>query len=630
MGGRAAPIRHTRKPVGVPVTLTPKGDWHFLFCKTTPTPYNQLSLASHHFTSPIIISPLSLEKNMPAPTHPHQDWQQTIFLRYGQTILDRCRDYYAQLAALPRATRRKLKTATGMGLTALALALALAGSPTPAHAATITVGTDCKLWQAIQSANRDSSAAGSSCTAGSGADTIVLAGNTYIYTSTNGTNAALRDITTLITIEANGATIARDSGADSDFRILTVANTGNLTLNNATITGGVAGAFPHNLGGGIVNGGTVTLNNSTVSGNSAQFGGGVDNSGMLTLNNSTVSGNSADERGGGIDNSGGLMLNNSTVSDNWAIYGGGIDNNLGTATLSNSTVSGNSARSGGGIDNSGGLTLNNSTVSDNSAIDDGGGIDNSGTATLSLSNSTVSRNWARFGGGILNSGTATLSLSNSTVSDNSARSGGGILNVGGLTLNNSTVSFNLATYGGGVYNSGTTTLVRTIISGNNTDFYSGAEVSNYYGTVNSDGHNIIGYGGSARSVGFTPGGTDVVPGGTLTTVLNFTLADNGGPTLTHALVSGSPAINIIPLDGVVCIFDTSTDQRGAVRGSGVNRGEGACDAGAFEFNSIEIPTAVTDLQASQTSEPAPTGMVASVLAAMMLALGTTWAAVRRP
>ncbi|MCA9981667.1 MAG: hypothetical protein KDD89_12560, partial [Anaerolineales bacterium] len=108
-----------------------------------------------------------MTQTLPPPTNRHA-WQQSILLQYGQRILQRVIALREQLAALPRPTRRKLKTATGMGLTslALALALALAGSPTPAHAATINVdGTTCTLADAITSANSDTATGG--CTAGS-------------------------------------------------------------------------------------------------------------------------------------------------------------------------------------------------------------------------------------------------------------------------------------------------------------------------------------------------------------------------------------------------------------------------------------------------------------------------------
>ena len=129
-----------------------------------------------------------------------------------------------------------------------------------------------------------------------------------------------------------------------------IRNSGNLTLNNSTVTGNVSSE----TGGGIYGGGAITLNNSTVSGNSARMGGGIDSYGALILNNSTVSGNTATydtARGGGIQVSQGTAtLNSSTVSDNTSAYGGGGIYNLGyTVVLRNSILAGNASAQPGTI-----------------------------------------------------------------------------------------------------------------------------------------------------------------------------------------------------------------------------------------------------------------------------------------
>ncbi|MBK8434253.1 MAG: hypothetical protein IPL28_24515 [Chloroflexi bacterium] len=268
-------------------------------------------------------------------------------------------------------------------------------------------------------------------------------------------------------------------------------------------------------------------------------------------------------------------------------------------TLNNATITGGNGASGGGILNYNTLTLNNSTVSGNTA--------------------------SGFGGGIYNYG-GTLTLNNSTVSGNMANHGGGISNYGTLTLNNSTVSGNTGnSNGGGIHNfAGTTTLNRSMVSGNTSPL--GAEIRRSSGTITAADHNVFGHSGQTNAQAFsnfTPGATDITAtsDGTtptvLASILNPTLANNGGSTLTHALVTGSPAIDIVPLDGSVCILDTSTDQRGGVRGSGANRGDGACDAGAYEFNSNQIPSAVTDLLTQTTSQPPTTilALLATLLAA---------------
>jgi len=408
-----------------------------------------------------------------------------------------------------------------------AIALLLALGQAPALAATISVdGTTCTLVDAITSANTNAAAGG--CPAGNGADTIVLpTGSTQLLTvvdnsTLGGGPTGLPVISSTITLQGRNSTVRRESNAP-EFRILAVASSGNLTLHSTTVSGG-SSAYPHG-GNGIYNRGTLTLTHSRVSGNSGT-GSGVFNSGTLTLTHSTVSGNGV------------------------VGYGGRGMSNTGTATLTHSTVSGNF---GGGVSNSGTLTLTHSTVSGNRSEGDGG-IHNSGT--LTLTNSTVSGNRAYACGPC--SGT------------------GGIANVGTATLSNSTVSGNSGLYGGGVNNSssGTLTLARTLISGNSISGYFGygpSEVENF-GTIVANNHNLFGHDGDAGVTGFSPGSTDIVPNAPLSAILK-PLADNGGPTKTHALPVGSPAIGQSPANSGC----KPTDQRGVTRPQGA-----ACDIGAFE------------------------------------------------
>ena len=492
-----------------------------------------------------------------------------------------------------RSYRRLAQEAAALVLAA-GLLLTPAGSPL--HAAAITVdGTTCTLAEAITSANADN-AGGNGCVDGSGADTITLQDNVTLSAADNGYNG-LPIISSVITIEGAGFTISR--GGAPNFRLLEVSSSGNLTLNNATLSGGSVGDYN---GGGIYNAGTLTVNNSTLSGNSA----------------------GADYGGGGIynSNSGTLTVNNSTLSGNSAGAGGGIrSRDYGMLTVNNSTLSGNSAAyGGGGIFNEGTLTVNNSTLSDNSATNDaGGGIWNSGT--LAVNNSTLSGNSTtnNHGGGIYNGG-GTLTVNNSTLSGNStAYDGGGIYNSGTLAVNNSTLSVNSATNnGGGIFNNGTLTVKHSLVSGN-TAVSSGNEIHHSGGTVTANDFNLFGHNGETNAQafsGFTPSsppvGSDInaTQNGTnvaLGSILNTTLFDNGGPTMTHALVSGGPAIDVIPSGSrmaarsgdavaaspVLCTpgitAGSSYDQRGVWRAN--TGGTHICDIGAFEFGIT--PTAVT-------------------------------------
>ena len=227
-----------------------------------------------------------------------------------------------------------------------------------------------------------------------------------------------------------------------------------------------------------------------------------------------------------------LSIVNSTINSNTANYdsGGGIFNNgyNGPAPLSMSasTVSGNSAPSGGGIENYGGEY---------------------GSARLTVSNCTVSANSAGYDGGGIENGDGTLTISESTLSGNSALSGGGIETGGGTVLIvNSTLSTNSSVNDCGIVNNGTALKIGSTILNANA---SGGNISNYYGTVTSLGYNLSSDdgGGVLTSTGDQIN-TDPMLG---------PLQDNGGPTFTHALLCGSPAI-----DKGTNFTGAATDQRG--------------------------------------------------------------------
>jgi hypothetical protein len=282
-----------------------------------------------------------------------------------------------------------------------------------------------------------------------------------------------------------------------------------------------------------------------------------------------------------------VSISGLTVRNGRAGDGAGIYNNHSTVTVNNSTISGNSTAtdgSGGGIYNDGRnrgsatVTVNNSTISGNSASV-GGGIDNDGTnrggATVTVNNCTISGNSTDFhggGGGICNE-SATVTVNNSTISGNSAGLGGGIDNDGSqgsatLTANNSTISGNSARFGGGIRNDGrrgSAILTGTILN-------AGASGGNIFnsngGTVTSHGYNLS----SDTGGGYLTGIGDRIN----TDPRLGRLANNGGPTFTHALLSDSPAIgagdpNFIP--------PPEYDQRGPGFPRVMN---GRIDIGSFE------------------------------------------------
>jgi len=219
---------------------------------------------------------------------------------------------------------------------------------------------------------------------------------------------------------------------------------------------------------------------------------------------------------------------------------------------------------GGGITNFGHLTLTNVTISGNNSVGQvGGGIFNK--SVLTIVGSTITGNAAGTGGGIANVGTATIV--NSTISGDSAVGFGGIATPGALTLINSTVSGNIAEpfSGGGIgeiYSQAT--LINTIVANN-------PRGGNCQGTITTDGgYNIE----DGTTCGFTAATSHSNTDPQLDPV---GLVSNGGPTSTIALLSGSPAIDLIPQGTNGCGTTITTDQRGVARPHG-----GGCDVGAYE------------------------------------------------
>ena len=240
-----------------------------------------------------------------------------------------------------------------------------------------------------------------------------------------------------------------------------------------------------------------------------------------------------------------VVMSGMTIRNGWAAYGGGVFNVFGDLTMINCTVADNGgATYGGGIGNYGTLKMIDCTVGpNNTATDEGGGIINEG-GDVTLTNCTISGNTVSGsgvgigGGGIYNKG-GTVTLTNCTVSDNHADNG----------------------QGGGIYIDGGRVELKCTIVYDNTAGVSGDDVSNY-GTYSAH-DSIVG-----------------PPYGYLDPLLGL-LKNNGGPTNTHALLYGSPAI-----DGCIHNCNVDTDQRGLPRPiDGNYDGIPYCDVGAYEKQS---------------------------------------------
>jgi len=337
-------------------------------------------------------------------------------------------------------------------------------------------------------------------------------------------------------------------------------------------------------GGGLLSGGKMVISGCTISGNTSQGGrgGGIrQGAGSLTLTNSTISGNHAEQsQGGGVCIVGATALSTvqgSTITGNVAGAGGGVWSEDNSLVVDQSVVSGNTAltASGGGLAQTGAsVTLNKCSVRDNQSDEGGGGgVYIAGTTSDPvIQNSTISRNLSNIGGGLeLYNLASPLTIRNCTISGNTAREdGGGIFFFSPFTLQNSTVAFNRAgltgpARGGGLRGQGATaTLQSTIVSNNNAPT-AGPDWSGDFDIE----FCLIGNPLGATSSELTPGSDlfNVDP-------LLAPLANNGGPTQTHALKEGSPAINHGSNPAGL-----PTDQRGAPFARQLGS---AVDIGAYE------------------------------------------------
>ena len=566
-----------------------------------------------------------------SPSQPREEmppWLASLVLKRGGDALTRFAVHYQRLASMPRAWRQRLRRKLAVSLSSAALIMTLAGplsAPPPVVAApdaTIVVvngevadvtNGQCGLIEAI--INARTAKAGQlrpDCAAGnlSGPDTVSLPANglfvlTQAHNNQFGYNG-LPVITSAVTIEGHDATIRRsDVSGTPRFRILAVDANGALTLRDTTISNGrtTDGADIH--GGGIFALGQLTLDGAIISGNSAGngqgYGGGVYAGGPTTITNSEIVYNRTTGWGDGYGPGGGLFIG-------------------GQATITGSLISGNEAHGGywsdgGGIAVRGQATIVDSIITANLSGGSegggaGGGVWVGGQATIS--GTTIANNvvetfyeysygggitpWSGFGGGLGNSGTTLLT--NTTISDNTADVGGGLANFfdGDLTVTHSTVTGNdnRGVFSGRKYgqdNCSTTNVRGSIVSGNNGGqiFFEptpGGENDCDAGDAavfNLNAFNVLGQGGNAGLTGLTPGATDIVPAGGLASILS-PLADNGGPTLTHALPAGSPALDLAPNASCTAAPVNGVDQRGEPRNQ--NGAGGAtnheCDAGAFE------------------------------------------------
>jgi CSLREA domain-containing protein len=393
---------------------------------------------------------------------------------------------------------------------------------------------DCTLRAAIQQANADAPGAG---------DEIDFGVPGMITLGT-----ALPNLTNsmFITGTTSKNTISRGDGAP-EFRIFTVTDGAAVELENLIVQGGVVSSGTYPCGGGIdvVSPATLHLTGSTVRLNSALSGGGICADGPTTITGSLVGFNFATAGlGGGIFGTSTVNATDSIIRNNQGGDGGGVFN-AGTFSAQRVTIFNNASN---------GTSL--------STAHGGGGVLNYFGGTASIVDSTVANNTANgaLGGGILSAQTATLKLVNATVAGNAAATGGGVDDIA----------------------TATDTFLNTLIAHNTVTVASPDLTS----ASTSSGNNLIGDGTGA--LGFVNGtkgdkvgtGTNPIDAKLETDTLDRVVVDdNGGPTPTVALRTGSPAINAGSDAVLGAPYNLATDQRGP----GFARKQGThVDIGAYE------------------------------------------------
>lgn len=384
----------------------------------------------------------------------------------------------------------------------------------------------CTLREAITAANSNTA---SGATAGECIAGSSSEPDTINLTGVTGTitlGSALPDITSDMSLNGPGASQLTISGNNS-FRVFKVSIWGPALINFSGLT--IANGRIQDVGGGIYNerSADVNVTGTVLTNNFAVLGGGIANSSTGTF-----------------------TITSSTLNNNQAHTGAACSNGLGILTIINSTLFSNVAGAQGGLG--------------------GGGAIVTGSNALNIINSTLHNNTGLGqGGGILNLGIGSnINITNSTITQNFSLSGGG----GGI--NNQA---------GGIIK-----VLNTIIADNNTNpLQAGPDL---VGAFVSLGHNLLT--NNADNTGFTNGVNGDLVGSSSARIIPRLglLQNNGGPTMTRALLPGSPAIdagdNCVVLasgSGGCLATPLTTDQRGVTR-----QVNGTVDMGAYESRGFTL------------------------------------------
>ena len=395
-----------------------------------------------------------------------------------------------------------------------------------------------------------------------------------------------------LTLDGSGRGVTISGGGA--VRVFYVSTNIGLTLINLTIANGLG----TNGGGGVYNAsGTLSATNCTFLGNGASpslypftgepgFGGAIYNAGVFNASGCTFSQNWAtgghgsiglrgDEyrvpasggpggsaAGGALCNAGVMVIDRSTFAGNSATGGqggqggDGIDVYVLWAASQRGGNGGNGGDgNGGAIFNSGSASVVNSTVAENRGTGGSGGVGGWGGTLYQPGHADdfLSGNGGNGGSGFgaICDVSRLLRLTNCTIAANSANSGSGGRGGYGTRPGQNGTNGSAA---GGIKSSGSS-LINTILAGGG---------GNCSGTLADLGHNLSSDGTCSFTGTGSMNNTDPKIG---------PLANNGGPTLTIALLPGSPAI-----DAADPASAPATDQRGIARPVGP-----ASDIGAFEY-----------------------------------------------
>ena len=458
----------------------------------------------------------------------------------------------------------------------------------------------CRLRDAIIAANTNSPVNG--CPAGApGMDTI---GFSLFFCPISGCVVQLASTLPLVTQDLTISGRDIHISGENQFPVFTLSSV-VVNLSNLRVVKGKG-----TLGAGIImDGTTLTLNNVRVSENVADSGSGIYlPTGTLYAFNSSFVGNLADDSGfgGAIGQMGGaVVISGTTFSGNHAGAGGAIGTlGISTVDVTESVFDNNLGDFTAGAiflqDDSVHAIIAGSTFTNNQALsaENGGGAIWLQLAALTLVSSTLANNISNGRAGALEVFGGQLTVTNVTLSSNTAKDSGGALFVESfgpshtatVTLNNVTISGNTADSdnnntgdGGGIHVITSTANIRnSIIAGNfDSPGNSGAGTiqPDCTGTFISPTNSLVGR--NEGCAGFVDGsnGNRVGTSGSPLDPQLAPLADNGGPTLTQALLGDSPAIDggnpsTPGSGGFAC---AATDQRGLQRSFGSR-----CDMGAYE------------------------------------------------